>query len=78
MTVVPNIVTVIINDKYTYKRVRNIKHAWIFLTASTVYIRGLPQIYAQTSEKHEIYYSFTLMSSASLLILTSYVEFSSQ
>ena len=60
MTVVSNVVVVIINDKYTHKQARNIKHVWIFLTAITVYIRGLSQIYAQTKEKHETYFSILL------------------
>ena len=41
--------------KYTNKRARNIKFTWIFFTASAVYIRGLPQIYEQTSEKYQVY-----------------------
>ena len=42
--------------KYTNKRARNMKFISMFLTASAVYIRGLPQIYKQTSEINKVYF----------------------
>jgi len=33
------------------------KPASIFFTASAIYIRGLPQIYAKTSEKYEVHFN---------------------
>ena len=44
-------------NKYSNKRAKYIKLALMYFTESAVYIRGLPQIHKETSEKYEVYFN---------------------